>query len=443
MPHTLEHKEIDSSAFTEEQRILFNRAAALAPEETRLTPIGAVETGAPLTATDLETTTALDFGVPEETAIFPVDQLEIPELEPTPTEAKAQTLTEEIAALAEGTLGVAEFTAEKSRELESALLTTQEDLRAQIKGFQIQSKSLALQRSLAAERIQQESIGRGRTVGGVAPLTAAAQRKITLQQADIAAQALTASALLSATEGKLVTARRQVEEAVEQKFAPILEELRVKEFNLDLILKSPQFSLEQKNRAQAQKDAIANQKAEVEEARAEEKALGELLIDAASQQISSIVLDEAQRSGNVLDATRILAEAGYNVSPDLTGTSSDFRTFATLRPDLTPGTPEFQTAFNAFVKQQATLKRKPVEEELEEIVIPPFEQFVDEFMETDKGKELISKLEEQKQQTLSLVERRRLVSEEVRDLYDQAVKTAESTKKKTTKKKEGLDFDDF
>ena len=292
---------------TEEQRLASFEAAGLSQEQQ-----GAVETGTALTSTDLETTPTLDFVDVEETAIFPVDQLETPELEPTPTETKAQTLTEEISALTEETLGVSEFTAEQREEFGvGALRTTQEDLVAQLKGFQIQAKSLALQKSLAGERIQQESIGRGRTAAGVAPLTAAAQRKITLQQADIAAQALTASALLSATEGKLVTARRQVEEAVAQKFAPILEELRVKEFNLNLILKSPDFSREQKNRAQAQKDAIANQKIEVEDARRTERELGQVLIQAASQNAPATLLEQARLTGDPIEATRIFAEAGF------------------------------------------------------------------------------------------------------------------------------------
>ena len=97
---------------TEEQRLAAFEAAGLSQEQQ-----GAVETGTALTSTDLETMPTPDFVDVEETAIFPVDQLETPDLEPTPTEDKAQTLTEEIAALKQETLGVSEFQAEQRGEI--------------------------------------------------------------------------------------------------------------------------------------------------------------------------------------------------------------------------------------------------------------------------------------------------------------------------------------
>jgi len=114
---------------------------------------------------------------------------------------------------------------------------------------------------------------------------------------------------------------------------------------------------------------------------------------------------------------------------DLSGTSSDLRTFAFLNPDIERGTPEFRTEFNRFIAQQASLKRKPVvteDEEITGIEIPDFDTFVDEFMQTPEGQQVISQLESQRGASIPLEERRRLVSEEVRGLFDRAVEEAKN-----------------
>lgn len=105
------------------------------------------------------------------------------------------------------------------------LQTRFSDLDAQLKGIKAQSQALAIQYSLAPERIQQESIGRGRTLGGIQPLVAGEQRRIALQQADLASQAVTLQAEAYVVAGRLDLAQRAADRAVDLKFKPLEDEL--------------------------------------------------------------------------------------------------------------------------------------------------------------------------------------------------------------------------
>jgi hypothetical protein len=63
----------------------------------------------------------------------------------------------------------------------------------------------------------------------------------------------------------------------------------------------------------------------------------------------------------------------------------------------------------------------------EEVEIPTFENFLDEFMTTPQGQEIIKRAEEQVRQSLPLEERKRIVGEAVRSLYDETVGEQEKT----------------
>jgi len=199
----------------------------------------------------------------------------------------------------------------------SALRTTQEDLVSQIKGFQLQSKDLENQFGLAGERVQQESRGRLRTTADISPLTADAQRRIALRQADIASQSLTASALLQATQGKLVTANRLVEEAVEKKFGPLIAEKEAIIENLKVLSLSGTLDREQQKIADAATAKAEAEKAEAEEAKEQADAINKIAVgvasktDAQGNKPDALLLDKISKAGSELEAQFLATEAGF------------------------------------------------------------------------------------------------------------------------------------
>lgn len=175
---------------------------------------------------------------------FPYDPTKLdstPPLTMTPEEEKAQGLSEEVGKLYEGLTGETAFRAEQEKAQGiPELQKTQTDLSARLKALQNEALQIPLQ-------LQQEAEGRGITAGGLRPIETAALRKNAIA-------ALGVGSLLEASRGNLTLAMDLVDRAVSQRFDPIREEIAAKMANLQLILQSPKYSLEQKNRAQKQLD---------------------------------------------------------------------------------------------------------------------------------------------------------------------------------------------
>jgi len=304
MPHTPEHNPppVDTSSFTEEQQILFNRAAGLAPEETRITSTGAI-TSESLETTDIPSFTEPDLGPDPDISGIDTD---LPDFE-TPQADRAEGLLGDIESIL-GITGDPETGVEATRRAEretlgvSALRTTQEDLASEIEALKAQSDRLKLQSALAGERVQQESLGRGRTVGGVRPLTAAAQRNLTLQRADIASQALLAQSRFVAVQGQLSTAQRLVDEAVQAKFGPLLAQKDALIENLDLLVKSGVLTREETRRAEAQK-------AKQQQARDKIKAEADF-----RKELNKLLLEVAPTIQNLPNAASIMRELSESES---------------------------------------------------------------------------------------------------------------------------------
>jgi hypothetical protein len=309
-----------------------------------------------------QTQTPINTVQPDIPSTFDVSGLDtdLPEIV-TPQADKATALTTRIEEIQKGLLPQTAFTAEKKEEF--GLPTerkAEEDLVAQIKGLQLKSLDLANQKQLAAERIQLESEGRGRTRGGTAPLTAAAQRRITLQQADITSQALTASATLSAVQGRIVTATRQVEEAVQQKFGTLKAEKDALIENLDLLLASGTLDREETKRAEEQK-----QKQEAEQKQIDERAADQL--DIWNIGISSApilanvpnggeILKQIQNAGSKEEAFNIAFTNGVFL-PDAPQNTFD------TRLDANGNLVQFEKAPDGSVVGQKMLSTKAVDEE--------------------------------------------------------------------------------
>ena len=256
-----------------------------------------------INSTNLAPTAQADFNTPEELPVFPVDKIDLsaPTLEPTGTETQASDFSTQIQGLNEQLLGQSAFQSEQDQQAGvSEAQQTQTDLTSQLKAIQNEALAIPLQ-------VQQESIGRGRTAGGVAPLQTARLR-------NNAIQALAVNSLLEASRGNLATAQAQADRAVAQKFDPIKEEIAVKTANLNLILQSPEYSRQQKNRAQSQLDAQQAKLRVAEQQEAEASAISKVAIQAAKFGVDAVTLNNIQNAQSETDATQLAQQAGVFAS---------------------------------------------------------------------------------------------------------------------------------
>ena len=228
-------------------------------------------------------------------------------LDPTPVapigevHQEADVFNAEIQALNEQLLGKSEFTSEQEDiQGVAGIESNITDLSAQLQGLINESKAIPLQ-------LQQESIGRGRTAGGIAPLQASRLRKNAIQ-------ALTVNSLLESSRGNLSTALSLVDRAVAQKYDPIKEQIAVKTKNLELIRNSEAYTQDERRQAQAQIDIQNAKLTEANRAEAEQTAIWNLGVEAAkSGLVDSVTLNAIQNAKTKEGALQLMVDAGiYN-----------------------------------------------------------------------------------------------------------------------------------
>jgi hypothetical protein len=254
-----------------------------------------------LNSGNLSAEPAIDYNTFQEQPAPDISKLEVPDLQMTESETQAQGFNEQMRALNTQLLGESQARAglETERGL-PGMFQTQTDLANQIKTLQNEAQAIPLQ-------IQQESEGQGRTRGGVAPLQAGRLR-------ENAIKALSTSALLQATNNNILTAQTLVDRAVAQKYDPIRERINVAKANLELILNSPKYSLEDKNRAEKQKRLQEKLEKETATKEAEEKAIMGVALQAAQAGLDASTLDKIRNAESELEATQIAQEAGLYAS---------------------------------------------------------------------------------------------------------------------------------
>lgn len=103
-------------------------------------------------------------------------------------------------------------------------------------------------------------------------------QKNQIQQGTIASQALTLKSSYEAVSGNLATAQYYADQAVKQKYDPIKARLEANNRNLDLIMKSPSYTNEQKTRAEAQLRKNETEKKTIEKKENDDKAKGDAVI---------------------------------------------------------------------------------------------------------------------------------------------------------------------
>jgi len=169
---------------------------------------------------------------------------------PTPFTSKVEKTTTDIESLL-GQLSGKESYSQQQENLAGVdeLQAEQDSLTAQIKALNTQSQNLQKQSEVdIPNQMQLESEGRGRTVGGLAPLTAGALRINQIKQGQIATQALTLSATYDLNAGRLKSAQTKAQKAVDLKYKPIEEAIDRNAKLLELYM--PFFNREEKKRAE-------------------------------------------------------------------------------------------------------------------------------------------------------------------------------------------------
>jgi len=248
---------------------------------------------------------AVDFVNPNPSLLFPVADLnvETQELQATPSEGEASSLIQEIQRLNIEEVGESVFrTQEEEKRGVEAIIQTQSDLSKRVKLLQAEALSIPLQ-------FEKDFAGRA-SVGAIRGMSGAALRENTIE-------ALRITALLEASRGDLTTALDLVDRAVAQKFDPIREEIRAKTTNLNLILSSPEFSRQDKNRAQKQIDAQNNRLREVAREEAKDLAIGQIAVDVAAKGGDAQLLRQIQAAPDDVEAQRLASAAGFGIQPDV------------------------------------------------------------------------------------------------------------------------------
>ncbi len=235
--------------------------------------------------------TETNFVYPNQSPIYDVSKLVAPPLVETPSEKKAQSSVDYLQELNKMLVGESSYRveAEKTQDIEG-LTKTKTDLSNKLKI--LQNEALAI-----PQQLQIESEGRGITGGGLKPIETGRLRTNAIQ-------ALGVSALLEAANNNLTTAQTLADRAVAAKFDPIKEEISAVTANLDLILKSPDYTREEKNRAQEQLDIQNAKKAETEKAEKLSENLHATAIEAAKNGATSDVLTNILNSQSLDEALR-------------------------------------------------------------------------------------------------------------------------------------------
>src|SRR3990167_2680076 len=160
-------------------------------------------------------------------------------------------------------------------------------LQAQDTGQEAYSQQQLEQWGAIENRLQLESEGRGRTVGGLAPLTTSALRQNQIQRADITSKVLSLQSEYAMNAGDLVTAKETAKRAVDLKYKPIEESIN--NFTKQLATIMPFLNAEEKARA----DALTLQNEAKKTELATKKAQQTALVNDANQAKDSLSASKA------------------------------------------------------------------------------------------------------------------------------------------------------
>lgn len=219
---------------------------------------------------------------------------------------------------------------EKARGIEG-LQKEEADFFAQLK--QIQADYANVENVM-----QEESLGRGRTKAGLAPITASQLRPLSIR-------ANIVGALLAGTQGKLTTAQALADKAVKDKYAQAEADRATKIENLAILSKDPSISVAEKKRADAQTAKLKKE----EEAEKKKKEDSKQILDWALK---------AQQGGATPAQAQEIAKLAESDNPDIKKATelylpfskeekggSDINEFKSFFPNVDITTPKGQQQF--------------------------------------------------------------------------------------------------
>ena len=328
---TLAQQGINASGFN--VSALPGQAGSLDPTLVP-TPVPAVTTT--INSSTLAPATPIPYTTPATVPTYPVGTLDttIPTAPavPTPAETQVNNLTDMLKTLNTALLGkTADQTAAEAAAGVPTAQKTITDLTAQLSGLQNEAKAIPLS-------LQNDATGRGITAAGLAPIQSAQLR-------DNAVKALTVSTLLQAAQGNLANAQSMADKVITQKYGPIQEQITAATANLNLIINSPEYSLEEKNRAQAQLDAQNAKQAALDKAKSDAAAVLTTAQNAAVNGAGAITLQKITAAKTPAEALKIAGASGVTTAKNTQIVSIggrqkliDTKTGNTIR-DLGPVTP--------------------------------------------------------------------------------------------------------
>ena len=287
-----------------------------------------------ITSAILNPSPTIPYVMPKPTPVPSVDGLDSSgNLTLTQPEKQASDLSTRLQALNDSLVGKSAF--QNDQETEAGipqLRTTQNDLKTQLLQLTNEAKAIPNQ-------LQLDATGRGVTAGGLAPIQSGALR-------ENAIKALNVSSLLDATNGLLASAQDKVDRAAKAKYDPIQEEIDAATKNLDLILKSPNATVADKNRANAQLQLQKQKQDQLDQDKQNTKDVNAVALEAAKNGADAATLQKIMATKNQAEA---IAAAGDSLKTpstqvvDLNGTKTlvDTKTGATIKvlssPSSGPG----------------------------------------------------------------------------------------------------------
>lgn len=233
--------------------------------QTGVNPIGTATNSAsvippqPITPSDISgSAIPQNFQVPNTTPVLSAPP--VAPLQPTPSEGQAQDISTQLQGLNEQLAGKSAYEIQQAQNLGYGVTTdangniqiTDPDLISlnnQVTALQNQAQAIPLQMMNNAQ-------GTGATEGGIDSLQTAALRQNAIQTLQV-------SSLVAIKQGQLSMAQQMVNQAVTQKYAPLQDQITALTNNLQLIQNSPEYSLEEQNRAQQQQLVLNQQSAEL------------------------------------------------------------------------------------------------------------------------------------------------------------------------------------
>lgn len=240
---------------------------------------------------------------PPPSGISGIDYTPTPEVMTTP-ETDVQKRINDIMAGNELIAGKSAYQAglEKADTELAAQRKIESDYSAQLKTLQAEAKNIENRMQLGAE-------GRGITAAGLAPITASELRRNSIA-------ANTVGAILAATQGKIAYSQSLIDKAVSDKFTPLEDAQKAKIANLEMIMKSPEYTIAEKNRASAQKLIEEKRTADIATQKANEAGVLSVATEAAKNGADSSVIEQIRRAGSELEAVQIATQAGVYTTPE-------------------------------------------------------------------------------------------------------------------------------